>query len=138
MKKNGKPRKEPFGRPTTYKPEYCQLLLEHMDRGMSFESFAGHPKVGVSRATLYQWKEDNKDFSDAHDQGRMKLLYNLENFTVTSVSDAETYKINTGLHIFRLKNQIGWKEKSEQEVTNKVTLTDLVVKSGESESGSDK
>lgn len=119
--------KKPVGRPSKYKPEYCEQLIEHMSNGYSFESFAAD--LSVSKDTLYEWSKVYPEFSDAHAVGRMKLLKHLETFTIMAVGDTETYKINTGLHIFRLKNQIGWKEKSEQEIQGKVTLEDLVSKS---------
>ena len=31
--------RNPVGRPTKYKPEYCEMLIEHMSEGLSFESF---------------------------------------------------------------------------------------------------
>lgn len=52
-----------LGRPTDYKPEYCQLLIEHMGNGYSFEAFAA--VVNCNRDTLYEWVKVNEDFSDA-------------------------------------------------------------------------
>jgi len=54
-----------MGRPTKYKPEFCEMLIEHMSKGFSFESFAGKPEVRTSVDTLYHWTVLYKDFSDA-------------------------------------------------------------------------
>lgn len=55
----------PAGRPSKYKPEFCDLLIEHMERGGSYEGFAGHPKVRVSIATIYTWEQEHPEFLEA-------------------------------------------------------------------------
>lgn len=57
----------PMGRPTLYKPEYCQQLVDHMAQGGSFESFAATPRV--SFATLYNWEDEFPDFLEAKNKG---------------------------------------------------------------------
>lgn len=52
-----------FGRPSEYKPEYCELVIEHMSKGYSFESFAGLLKA--STATIYRWRDSQEDFRNA-------------------------------------------------------------------------
>lgn len=51
------------GRPTLYKPEYCEMIIEFMGRGFSKEAFAGHLKI--SKNTLYEWIKSNAEFQDA-------------------------------------------------------------------------
>lgn len=65
-----RPRSEPFGRPTLYKPEYCQMLIDHCSEGLSFEAFAG--LIGVAGSTLYEWAKANPDFSEAKSQAMQK------------------------------------------------------------------
>lgn len=60
------------GRPTKYKPEYCEQLIEHMAAGNSFWSFAG--KVRVSFETLDNWTKQNEDFMEAKKVGLGLLL----------------------------------------------------------------
>jgi hypothetical protein len=43
----------PAGRPTTYKPEYCDAVIEHMAEGASLTSFAA--SVGAARSTINEW-----------------------------------------------------------------------------------
>ncbi len=62
-----------FGRPTLYKPEYCQMLVDHMEQGLSFESFGAI--CNASRATLYNWAKEHPEFLDAQEVGKRKLLY---------------------------------------------------------------
>lgn len=61
----------PAGRPTKYKPEYCEMLIEHMAEGLSYEAFAGI--VSVSYQTIYDW-EIHKEFLEAKEIGFSKCL----------------------------------------------------------------
>lgn len=52
-----------MGRPTKYKPEYCEQVVEHMAKGFSFESFAAIVEVNID--TLYEWANVHPAFSEA-------------------------------------------------------------------------
>lgn len=58
------------GRPTLYKTEYDQMLINHMSQGLSFESFAG--LVDVDRDTIYNWVQIHPSFSDAKKRAQEK------------------------------------------------------------------
>jgi len=60
------------GRPTKYKEEYCNKLIEHMAEGYSFDSFAGIVEVHID--TLYEWAKVHKEFSDAKHIGTAKSM----------------------------------------------------------------
>lgn len=52
------------GRPSEYRPEYCALLLESTKaEGISLAAFAG--VIGVARDTIYEWRKQHREFSDA-------------------------------------------------------------------------
>lgn len=58
------PRKYPTaGQPTKYKSEYCEMMINHMAEGYSFEAFAG--LIKVNKTTLYTWLALHKDFKEA-------------------------------------------------------------------------
>jgi len=61
-----------LGRPTSYKPEYCELLMKHMKDGYSFESFASIAECHWD--TLYEWVKVHPDFSEAKRIGLGHLL----------------------------------------------------------------
>lgn len=56
-------KKPKAGRPSGYKPEYCQLVIDHMKNGMSIAAFAA--SVGVSRKTIWKWGKDHPEFCNA-------------------------------------------------------------------------
>lgn len=60
------------GRPTKYKEEYCQKLIDHMAEGYSFDSFAGIVDVNID--TLYEWAKVHAEFSDAKSIGTAKSM----------------------------------------------------------------
>lgn len=49
--------------PKLCKPEYAQMLIEHMANGNTFTSFAG--QVGVSTELLYTWLQTDARFAEA-------------------------------------------------------------------------
>lgn len=64
--------KQQVGRPTKYKEEYCQKLIDHMAEGYSFDSFAGIVDVNID--TLYEWAKVHAEFSDAKSIGTAKSM----------------------------------------------------------------
>lgn len=53
----------PAGRPSTYDPKYCQMVLEHCANGASLSSFAA--EISVARSTINEWMEHHSEFSEA-------------------------------------------------------------------------
>ena len=51
------------GRPTGYKPEYCDTAIELGKQGKSPNSIAC--AIGVARPTLYAWAEKHEEFMTA-------------------------------------------------------------------------
>jgi hypothetical protein len=57
-----------------YKPEYCEMLIEHMGQGLSLRSFAG--KIRVVRSTVYEWIKTFPEFAEAKEIGEdVRLMY---------------------------------------------------------------
>lgn len=109
-----KPASNPVGRPTIYKPEYCQLLIEHMAQGGSFEGFAG--TIRVSSEVLYDWIERHSEFLQAKKDGFSAS----RKFWEDTMADQARGKINgssTAL-IFALKNRFpkDYRDRTEQKV----------------------
>lgn len=60
------------GRPSEYKPEYCEAVIKHMSEGNSFWSFAAD--CDVSMETLSNWTQQYPEFLEAKKIGYAKLL----------------------------------------------------------------
>lgn len=53
----------PVGRPTSYRPEYCEKVIELGKLGKSLAQFASN--FNVSRQTIDNWAEDYPEFLEA-------------------------------------------------------------------------
>lgn len=92
------------GRPTTYLPEYCAMLVEHQAKGLSFESFAA--VIRVSRDTLYEWAKVHEEFSDAKKEAQSQCLLFWETAGVGgmwSTAGPGNTNLNTAVWIFNMK-----------------------------------
>lgn len=55
--------KRPVGRPSKYKPEYCERVLELAKEGASMAEYAA--EFGIDRTTLFDWRDQHEEFSTA-------------------------------------------------------------------------
>ncbi len=112
-----------LGRTLEYDEKYCQMLIDHMAKGYSFESFG--PTIGVCRSTLYNWKDKHKAFLDAKNFGTDVSLNWWEKQGIEGTwenKDSWTDKgtpyaartLNNAVWIFNMKNRHGWKDKPEE------------------------
>jgi transposase-like protein len=51
------------GRPTVYRPEFCQRVIELGEQGKSITQMAA--RLGVDKATVVRWRADHEDFCNA-------------------------------------------------------------------------
>ena len=105
------------GRPSTYRPEYCDLVKERMGEGLSLTAFAG--SIRQSSDAIYDWIATHKEFSDAVTQARNMRTAFLERklLAVKNGSEAAT-------SIFALKNACPteWKEVRYENIEHSVNL----------------
>jgi hypothetical protein len=55
--------KRPVGRPSKYRPEYCQRVIELGKEGYSHAELAAD--LEVDKASMYRWAEEHEDFRTA-------------------------------------------------------------------------
>lgn len=116
-------KKHQVGRPTDYRPEYCQMIVDHF----SIEPFEvetdhqGKPiitanklptltnfamKIGVCRDTIHEWSRTHPAFSDA-----VKKAKELQEEILMQNGLFGGY--DKTFAIFTAKNVCGWKDKHE-------------------------
>lgn len=105
------------GAPTQYKPEYCDMLIEHCKTGFSVNSFGA--VVGVAVSTLYVWCETYPMFKEAKEIAEVSRLY---------LNESNALKLANGkisgsapMQTFILKNLghgLRWREKEIEEIVN--------------------
>lgn len=104
------------GRPTDYKHEYCDLLINHMAEGLSFESFAG--KVNVSKQTIYDWMQKNPEFLDARKKGDALSLLWWEKEGKDGMWSGKQF--NAAIWMINMKNRHGWRDRVEMKADVKI------------------
>lgn len=129
------------GRPSKYKPEYCQLLIDHMSKGLSFETFGA--VINVNRDTIFEWVKVHKDFSDAKIEAIAKCQLFWENLGVEhilnvtksqsegGVTKSGSKSLNASVWIFNMKNRFKWRDKQVDEndtINVNVSLADRISK----------
>lgn len=111
------------GKPTKYKSEYCEQLIEHMSKGLSYESFAG--TAGVHRSVLYDWEDTYPEWKDAKETAFSKCLLfwerlgidNILNVSESFGKEGGTSKsLNGSVWIFNMKNRFKWRDKQPDEI----------------------
>jgi len=91
------PAKHAGGRPSDYRPEYCEAVIACMSQGYSLTAFAGSIRQG--RDTVYKWIRAHSEFGDAVSRARAARELWLERKLLRSRKGAETRAA-----IFALKN----------------------------------
>ena len=112
MIENQKENKKKRGRPTAYRPEFCEMLIEHMAQGFSFTSFAA--KINVNQDTLYNFLKAQKDFDEAKKLGENLSLMKWEKIGIDQAEGNN--RGNAASYIFNMKNRfakLGWTDKVE-------------------------
>lgn len=133
------PAKHPGGRPTLYKDEYVQQLIDFFDVS-PFEHVPGIDKngnekmemvpakfptlarfavnIGVSRDTLYEWSTaKNEDGSLKHQEFSYAYKKAKDFQEAILVEGTMAGAFQPTFAIFTAKNVLGWRDKTEQEIT---------------------
>ncbi len=72
--------KRPVGRPTAYRPEMCEQLIEAMAGGHSAE--AGAAKISISARSLFEWQKLHPEFLMAIQEGRHRAVLFWESLAI--------------------------------------------------------
>lgn len=102
----------PAGRPTKYRPEFCELVIKDGEQGLSLTAFAGG--IGIDRSTVNEWMSVHPEFSQAvkrHGAARTRYLEQ------TLLSESQGPRVTA--RIFALKNAAPdeWRDIVEQKIT---------------------
>lgn len=62
------PAKRPVGRPSKYKPEFCQRVIEMAKEGIGPAGYAS--EFEVAKQSLWDWAAQHPEFSDALSQAK--------------------------------------------------------------------
>ena len=99
------------GRPSKYKPEYCQRVINLMSSGYDFRACCGN--IGISHDTGYQWIKKHPEFADAVKEGRSRCY---EWFLNQGLKNLDNKSFNSTVWYMMMKNIHQWKDKHETEI----------------------
>ena len=117
-------KKEPtkIGRPTKYKPEYCQAIIDYFDIPMFGTD--GKPNtppylmnfaqsIGINTDTLYEWKAKHPEFSEAYSIAQEKQKQIVMNHALTGGYNASfAWKM--------MMNMFSWRD--QQDINQNIKL----------------
>ncbi len=112
------------GRPSKYKEEYCQELIEMMSRGMLDVQIYAH--WDISKDTFYSWKREHKEFLSAYSIGHAKCeaYYVLKAQERIEQGDDKGFKY----YISLMNNKFGWgKDDRDSRTTNNILIQNMQV-----------
>lgn len=112
-----------------YKKEYCELLIDYMGKGNSFQTFGVDLDVG--RSTIYDWVDRHPEFKKAYEKGKEACRKWFENrlrlcLSGQDVPGIDAKKIDKTLLIFALKTRFHDIYGEKKEVTVKTDREDLM------------
>ncbi len=118
--------KHPGGRPTKYRPEYCETVVELMKDGASKTEVCG--TIGVCHDTLIEWQKKYPEFSEAVKKGVLLSSAWWEREGRQSLRDRDfSY---TGWYM-NMKNRFGWRDKIEADVNGSLKVEIVKFDNGE-------
>jgi len=111
------------GRPSKYNPEVMLPILEKATEEGWYLEMLPHA-LGITKETMHDWRNAqspryNEEFSDAikkvqaaRDARLMRLTMQIQHGT-----NPEGHFPSASMHIFALKNTVGWRDKSDLAVS---------------------
>lgn len=104
--------KRPMGRPTKYRPEFCNMLIEHRRKGYGFQSFAADCDCDVSQ--LYRWRDQHSDFRHAIKKAAAVGRKTWEGLGIKAAA-GQVKNFNPAAYIFLGKNCHGMRDDPNEE-----------------------
>lgn len=111
-----------MGPPIKYREEFCDMLIKHMEEGLSYLSFAG--VVGVSYKTLFEWEKTYEEFREAKEKAKpLQLLWDEKMLNKGITGSQRGY--NAQAHKWKMANCHKWTDRSEEVIEQKVVQVSL-------------
>jgi transposase len=110
-----------YGRPTKYKPEYCQKYIEAAKKGSTEGMFAS--QIGVDQDSLTRWMKKHPAFAEAVKIGRQEFEAWYTKGTINFAVKGNEKPHDTALWIWLGKNKCGWRDKHDVDANVNLNLT---------------
>ncbi len=105
------------GVPSTYKPEYCDRVIELLSAGKSIAAICS--KLDIGRQTLYDWKSKYPEFAYALDRGVQKSQEYWEEIGYDGiVGNLEKFSAPSWVYLMKCRFHQDYSEKKEETISN--------------------
>ena len=108
------------GRPTKYRPEFCEQVIELGKLGKSIEQIGGALDVGTR--TLFAWRDEYEEFQHALERAKeYEMIWWEEQAQTYMLEHKDGPKLNTGLWSRSMAARFPkkYRESVKQEITGK-------------------
>lgn len=101
----------PGGRPTKYKEEFCEIMIDMAAQGCGVVEICS--RIDISKQTFYRWKSEKVEFSDAFTIAKLKC----QAWWEAQGRRLEGGELNHGLWKLNMVNRFpdDWSDKKEVE-----------------------
>ncbi len=100
------------GRPSTYKPEFIEKMLDAMEQGASDTKVM--KILGICRDTFYRWLKEHDDFKEAHEYGKTFVEVHWDNVVEYGIMNPKAVN-GTLLVAYLKKRDKKWRDSSTPE-----------------------
>lgn len=119
VREDGKPEGYVFGRPTKYRPEMCEQVIELGKEGAGKAEMAA--AIGIGYPTFKEWIRKDGEYFNPDFSAAVNIAVGYAQAWWEKNGRAATFKsegFNATSYIFNMTNRFGddWKHKSEQTV----------------------
>jgi hypothetical protein len=117
------------GRPTKYRPEMCDRVIELMRHGASKAQICADPAIDISYETCAEWcnpmsPQYSIDFSNAVKRGNLLSeawwTKHAQDHLIDMPGEG---KFNTALWFINMKNRFGWRDQVDHNVSGTIKVT---------------
>ena len=98
----------PGGRPTDYRPEFCEIVIEKMKVGAAIKELPFY--LDVCLDTINEWRKVHPQFSAAIKTGQS---YSEAVWMIQGRENIPNKEFNSTLWYMNMKNRFGWKDNKE-------------------------
>ncbi len=107
------------GRPTDYKEEYCEEIIDYFKTCEEFPTLAGFcAKIGICKQTMHTWAKQHSEFLDAIRKTKAMQEQKL-------VAGGLSEKYNASFARFVAMNYVGMTEQTDLNVTSKLDKNEI-------------
>jgi hypothetical protein len=124
------PKKKPedllkTGRPTLYRPEYCDQVVEWMAKGFTATAAAG--KMGFYYDLFNDWAKKHPEFAQALKEGRAERIAKLEEELMSLGGSKDGPMVTARIFALKCAQSEEWRERAEDQAVN-VQINEIKLK----------